>query len=57
MADNVVRFRKVEKKPEKKPSGKPPGKGPQWPNWLPWAVIVGASVAIVAVQQSGIFGG
>jgi hypothetical protein len=59
MADNVVKFRKIEKKPEKPPAKKPgePGKGPQWPAWLPWAVIVAVSVGFVAIQQSGLFGG
>lgn len=59
MADNVVKFRKIEKKPDPKPAGGP-GKGPQkqpdWPSWLPWTVLVAVAVALTALQLSGVLG-
>lgn len=58
MADNVVKFRKIEKKPEKqqpKPS-RPPGQPPRWPAWLPWVVIAGIGVLYFVVQSTGLFG-
>lgn len=65
MADNnVIKFRRIEKKPDKKQP--PPGQGgrprsPQIPanrlSLIAWAAIVGAAIAIVFVQQSGLFGG
>ena len=58
MADNVVRFRKIEKKPEKPPQ-KPrqPGEPPKWPAWLPWAVLGGIAVVYFIVQLTGLLGG
>lgn len=58
MADNVIKFRKIEKRPEpKKPDPKPAGGTPKWPAWLPWAVIVVAAVGLTFVQLSGLLGG
>lgn len=66
MADNVVRFRRPEKKPETpRPGGqKPDGRKPGRPamsqgrlSLLAWAAIVGIAIAIVAAQQSGLLGG
>ena len=53
MSDNVVKFRRIEKKPE------PPQKKPRGPTpaWLPFLVLVGVAIAIYAVQQAGLFGG
>ena len=58
MADNVVKFRKIEKKPEKPPQ-KPrtPGQPPKWSAWLPWAVIGGIAVVFFLVQSMGLLGG
>jgi hypothetical protein len=55
MADNVVKFRKIEKKPEPK-QPRPPGEPPQWPAWLPWAVVIALAVGLVALQNIGLFG-
>ncbi|MEO8684870.1 MAG: hypothetical protein ABI414_08530 [Devosia sp.] len=52
MSDNVVKFRRVEKKPEK-----PPRKDFKAPSWLAWLVLVLIACAIVALQQSGMLGG
>ena len=59
MADNVIKFRKIEKRPEpKKPDPKKPAGGPpNWSAWLPWAVIGGAGAVFFLLQQSGIIGG
>ena len=51
MADNVVKFRKLEKKPEP-----PVRKNPQWPGWLPWVAIVVIALALVLVFNPGVFG-
>ena len=58
MADNVVKFRKIEKKPDPKvpPKSRPPGEPPETPAWLPWIVIVALAVGLVALQNMGIFG-
>ena len=64
MADNnVIKFRRIEKRPEKKPEP-PQGAARSEPkvsagrlSLLAWAVIIAASVAIVVVQQSGLLGG
>ncbi|WP_417309431.1 hypothetical protein [Devosia sp.] len=56
MADNVIKFRKIEKKPEE-PKKTPGGGPPNWPSWLPFAVLVAIAVAIVLAQQSGLIGG
>jgi hypothetical protein len=52
MSDNVVKFRRPEKKPE--PPVKKPG-GPL-PGWVPFAVLVAVAVAIYALRQAGLFG-
>lgn len=58
MADNVVKFRKIEKTPEKKPDPKPRSpNGPRWPAWLPWAVIVAMAIGFTLLQQSGLISG
>ena len=47
--DNVVPFRRLEKKPEpekRKPRGPLPG-------WVPFAVLVAIAVVIYFVQQPG----
>jgi hypothetical protein len=53
MNENVVKFRRQEKKPE------PPAKKPRGPlpGWVPFAVLVAVAVAIYAVQQRGLLGG
>ena len=53
MSDNVVKFRRIEKKPEKQPNKVPP----KMPSWLPWVVLIAAAVAIAAWQQLGMGGG
>lgn len=53
MTDNVVKFRRIEKKPEPKP----PGKKPEPPSWVWFAGLVAVAVAIYLVQQSGLLGG
>ena len=52
MSDNVVKFRRIEKKPE------PPVKKPRGPapSWLPFAALVAIAVVIYLVQQSGMLG-
>jgi hypothetical protein len=58
MVDNVVKFRRVDRKPEPKaPPPRGPRKPPQWPAWLPWAVIVGAAVLFTLAQNAGLLGG
>ena len=52
MNDNVVKFRRIEKKPEKQPK-----KDFKAPSWLAWLVLVLIACAIVALQQSGLLGG
>jgi hypothetical protein len=51
MSDNVVKFRRIEKKPEK-----PPKKDFKVPSWLAWLVLVAVAVAITAWQQLGMGG-
>lgn len=50
MSDNVVKFRRIEKKPD--PNKPKPG----MPGWLPWVVLIAVAVAITAVQQAGWLG-
>lgn len=52
MSDNVVRFRRPEKKPE------PPVKRPRGPipGWVPWVGLVVLAVAMYGVQQGGWLG-
>lgn len=52
MSDNVIKFRRPEKKPEP-PVRKP--RGPM-PAWVPFAVLVGVALVIFFAQRSGIFG-
>ena len=52
MSDNVVKFRRIEKKPEKSPT--PKKSGP--PGWLPWAGLVAVALVIYGVQQWGFLG-
>ena len=52
MNENVVKFRRPEKKPEppvKKPRGPLPG-------WVPFAVLIALAVAIYAARQAGMLG-
>jgi hypothetical protein len=52
MTDNVVKFRRIEKKPEppvKKPRGPMPG-------WVPWAGLVAVALVIYVVQQANLLG-
>ncbi|QQR39555.1 hypothetical protein [Devosia rhizoryzae] len=52
MNDNVVKFRRPEKKPEppvRKPRGPTPG-------WLPFAVLLAVALVIYAVGQAGLLG-
>ena len=52
MSDNVIKFRRSEKKPEppvKKPRGPMPG-------WVPFVGLVVVAVVIYFVQQSGLLG-
>lgn len=49
MTENVVKFRRPEKKPEppvKKPRGPLPG-------WVPWLGLVAVAVAIYLARQAG----
>lgn len=63
MADNnVIKFRRVEKKPTK--PDRPTPQAPRGPklttnqlSLIAWAVIIGAAIIIVQVQQSGLLGG
>lgn len=52
MSDNVIKFRRIEKKPE------PPVKKPRAPvpNWGPFVVLIAVALAIYGVQQSGLLG-
>ena len=58
MADNVVKFRKIEKKPDPKAPQKPrpPGEPPNYPGWLPWAVLVAFAIGLAVFQNPGAFG-
>jgi hypothetical protein len=53
MSDNVVKFRRIEKKPE------PPAKKPRGPapNWVPFVALVLLAVGIYLIQRSGLLGG
>ncbi|MGV8831408.1 MAG: hypothetical protein ACOH2N_05475 [Devosia sp.] len=53
MSDNVVKFRKIEKKPEPKP----PRKELVLPGWAPFVVLIVLALVIYGVQQSGLLGG
>ena len=50
MSDNVIKFRR----PEKKAEAKPPRPRRPLPGWVPFAVLLGVAVAIFFVQRSGL---
>ena len=52
MTENVVKFRRPEKKPE------PPVKKPRGPlpAWVPWLGLVALAIVIYFAQQSGWLG-
>ncbi|WP_156167935.1 hypothetical protein [Devosia epidermidihirudinis] len=52
MSDNVIKFRRIEKKPEQ-PVKKP--RGPL-PNWVPFVGLIALALVIYGVQQSGLLG-
>lgn len=52
MTDNVVKFRRIEKKPEPPPR-KPRGPAPPW---LPFAGLVAVAILIYLAQRAGLFG-
>lgn len=51
MSDNVIKFRRPEKKPEPK-LNKP--RGPM-PGWLPFAILLLLALIIFFVQRAGLF--
>ena len=53
MSDNVIKFRRIEKKPE------PPVKKPRGPlpAWVPFVALVLLAVGIYLIQRSGLLGG
>ena len=53
MSDNVVKFRKIEKKPD------PPVKKPRgpMPTWLPFVAVIAIAVVIYLVREVGLLGG
>jgi hypothetical protein len=53
MSDNVVQFRRIEKKPDPKP----PRQKPRLPDWAPFAGLVAVAVVIYVLRQSGLLGG
>jgi len=53
MSDNVIKFRKAEKKPEPKPPRKPP----ELPGWAPFAGLIVLALIIYAAQNAGLLGG
>jgi len=52
MTENVLKFRRPEKKPEPKPPRKP-----GVPAWMPWVGLVVVALAIYVAQRAGLFGG
>ena len=57
MADNVVKFRKIENKPDPKGSQqRPQGDPPKLPAWLPWVLLVVVAVALTAISNPAVFG-
>ena len=52
MSDNVVKFRRPEKKPEPK---KERQRGPM-PGWVPFAGLLAVALVIFFVQQGGLPG-
>lgn len=53
MADNVVKFRKIEKKPDPQK----PRKKPELPGWAVWVGLIVVAVAVYSLQRAGLFGG
>lgn len=53
MSDNVVQFRRIEKKPDPKP----PRQKPRLPGWAPFVGLVAVAVVIYVLRQSGLLGG
>ena len=53
MSDNVIKFRKIEKKPDPKQPRKPP----ELPGWAPFVILVALALAIYAAQNAGLMGG
>jgi amino acid transporter len=53
MSDNVVKFRRIEKKPEPPPR-KPRGPAP---SWVPFVALIAVAVLLYFVQQTGVLGG
>jgi hypothetical protein len=53
MSENVIKFRRPEKKPEPPPQKKP--RAPM-PNWAPMAALVVIAVLIYLAQQGGLVG-
>ncbi len=51
MSDNVVKFRKIKKKPEPKP--RKPFNAQQIPNWVYWALLVGVALIVYWARRSG----
>jgi hypothetical protein len=47
MSDNVIKFRR----PEKKPETEAPKPKQSWPSWLPFAVLVAVAVGIYFIQS------
>lgn len=56
MSDNVVKFRRIEKKPEKKPE-KNGRKVPVVPSWLAWLALVLVACGATALQYFRRLGG
>ena len=52
MADNVVKFRKIEKKADPKGSQQRPQGEPKLPAWLPWVLLVVIAVALTLLSFS-----
>lgn len=52
MSDNVIKFRRIEKKPEKQPEKKP-----GMPGWLPWVGLIVVAVIVYGIQRAGLLGG
>lgn len=53
MADNVIKFRKIEKKPD--PSK--PKKKPELPGWVAWVGLIVVAIVVYGLQRAGVFGG
>lgn len=53
MSDNVIKFRKIEKKPE--PKAKVPRRPLDLPGWVPFAALIALALVIYAAQHAGFF--